>query len=34
LPAWVRTPHRISLWVAAKLAINAARAVKNKGLAA
>jgi len=34
LPAWVRTPHRISLWVAAKIAINAARVIKNKRLAA
>jgi DDE family transposase len=32
LPAWVRRLHRVRLWVWAKLLINGARIVKNKGL--
>ena len=34
LPSWVRTPHRVALWVAAKLVINGLRRCKNAGLAA
>lgn len=34
LPSWVRTPHRVVLWVAAKLVINGVRQCKIKGLAA
>lgn len=32
LPSWVRTPHRVALWIAAKLVINALRKCKNAGL--
>ena len=32
LPAWVRRLHRVRIWVWAKLLINAARILKNKGL--
>jgi hypothetical protein len=31
LPAWVRTPHRVRLWVRAKLLINAIRMIKKAG---
>ncbi len=34
LPAWVRRLHRVRLWVAAKLAINAARIASKRALAA
>jgi hypothetical protein len=34
LPAWVRTPHRVAAFVAAKLVINAFRLCQIKGLAA
>jgi hypothetical protein len=34
LPSWVRTPHRVAMWVAGKLIINALRKCKNAGLAA
>ena len=34
LPAWVRTPHRVAVFVAAKLVINALRLCQIKGLAA
>ena len=34
LPSWVRTPHRVALWVAGKLVINALRKCKNARLAA
>ena len=34
LPAWVRRPHRVALWVALKLVINGVRACRIKGLAA
>jgi hypothetical protein len=34
LPSWVRRPHRVALWVAVKLAVNALRQCKRKGLAA
>jgi Transposase DDE domain len=34
LPSWVRTPHRVALWVAAKLVINALRRCKNAGFTA
>jgi len=33
LPAWVRTPHRVARWVAAKLVINGLRQRKLQGLA-
>ena len=32
LPAWVRTPHRVARWVAAKLAINGLRQCRLQGL--
>ena len=32
LPAWVRTPHRVARWVAAKLVINGLRQCKLQGL--
>ena len=32
LPAWVRTPHRVARWVAAKLVINGLRQSKLQGL--
>ena len=32
LPAWVRTPHRVARWVAAKLVINALRQCRIQGL--
>lgn len=34
LPAWVRRPHRVVLWVNLKLIINALRIARNHGLAA
>jgi Transposase DDE domain len=34
LPSWVRTPHRVAFWVAAKLVIDALRRCRNAGLAA
>lgn len=34
LPSWVRTPHRVALWVAAKFVINGLRQCRLKGLAA
>jgi hypothetical protein len=34
LPSWVRTPHRVALWVAGKLVINALRRCRNARLAA
>lgn len=34
LPSWVRTPHRVAMWVAAKLLINALRRCKNARVAA
>ena len=34
LPGWVRRPHRVALWVAVKLAVNALRQCRRKGLAA
>lgn len=34
LPSWARTPHRVALWVAAKLVINGVRALQLKRLAA
>jgi hypothetical protein len=34
LPNWVRRPHRVAMWVAAKLAINGLRILKNKGVTA
>jgi hypothetical protein len=34
LPPWVRRLHRVRLWVAAKLIINAARIAHRRGLAA
>jgi len=34
LSSWVRTPHRVALWVAAKLLFNALRICKNARLAA
>jgi hypothetical protein len=34
LPSWVRTPHRVALWVAAKLVINSLRRCRNAGIAA
>ena len=34
LPNWVRRPHRVALWVQAKILINAVRIIQNKGLAA
>jgi hypothetical protein len=34
LPSWVRTPHRVALWVAGKLVVNALRRCKNARLAA
>ena len=34
LPNWVRRPHRVALWVQAKIIINTLRIIKNKGLAA
>jgi hypothetical protein len=34
LPSWVRTPHRVAIWVAAKLVINGLRICKNAGVAA
>lgn len=34
LPAWVRTPHRVARWVAAKLVINGLRQCKLQGLTA
>ena len=32
LPAWVRTPHRVARWVAAKLVINGLRQCQLQGL--
>ena len=32
LPAWVRTPHRVARWVAAKLVINGLRQCRLQGL--
>jgi hypothetical protein len=32
LPAWVRTPHRVARWVAAKLVLNGVRQCKIQGL--
>jgi hypothetical protein len=34
LPAWVRTPHRVAMWVQAKLVIDAIRRAKKQRLAA
>ena len=34
LPAWVRTPHRVARWTAAKLVINGLRQCKLQGLTA
>lgn len=34
LPPWVRRLHRVRVWVGAKLAINAARIARRRGLAA
>lgn len=34
LPAWVRTPHRVARWVAAKLVINGLRQCRLQGLTA
>ena len=34
LPSWVRTPHRVALWVAGKLVINALRRCRNARLVA
>jgi hypothetical protein len=34
LPAWVRTPHRVALWAAAKLIFNGVRQCQLEGLAA
>jgi hypothetical protein len=34
LPNWVRRPHRVAVWVAAKLVINGLRICRNKGVAA
>jgi hypothetical protein len=34
LPAWVRTPHRVAYWTAAKLLINGVRLCGLRGLAA
>jgi hypothetical protein len=34
LPSWVRTPHRVALWVEAKIVINALRRCKNARLVA
>ena len=34
LPAWVRTPHRVARWVAAKLIINGLRQCELQGLTA
>jgi hypothetical protein len=34
LPAWVRTPHRVARWVAAKLIINGLRQCRLQGLTA
>jgi DDE family transposase len=34
LPSWVRKPHRVAMWIAGKLVINALRNCKNAGLAA
>jgi hypothetical protein len=31
LPAWVRRPHRVAAWVAAKLLINAMRILRKRG---
>lgn len=33
LPAWVRRPHRVALWVAAKLVINGVRICRIEGFA-
>jgi len=34
LPAWVRTPHRVARWVAAKLVLNGLRQCRLQGLTA
>ena len=34
LPSWVRTPHRVALWVAAKLVLNGVQYCLRKALAA
>jgi len=34
LPSWVRRPHRVALWIAGKLLINAIRSTRNARLAA
>jgi len=34
LPSWVRTPHRVAYWTAAKLAINGLRLCHLRGIAA
>ena len=34
LPSWVRRPHRVAPWVAAKLLINAVRILRHQGVAA
>jgi hypothetical protein len=34
LPAWVRTPHRVARWVAAKLIINGLRQCRLQELTA
>jgi hypothetical protein len=34
LPSWVRTPHRVVIWVGAKLAVNAVRTILRQRLVA
>ena len=34
LPNWVRRPHRVAVWLAAKLILNGLRILRNQGLAA
>ena len=34
LPSWVRTPHRVASWSAAKFLINGVRLCRRRGLAA